>query len=277
MSKRALPLLLAMATPALAQEPVGPPPPPLPGGEVNERAMPAMPAAPQPGEEPPAAAPSPQAGAPAGPDARKPATPPTADTFRERLSPYGSWERSRDYGWIWRPRVDAGWRPYYRGRWIWTDAGWTWTSGEPWAWATYHYGRWAWDPAAGWFWVPGYEWAPAWVTWRYGAGVIGWAPLWPTFVVAFPLPVRFFVFVPFHRFHGFPVHRFAFVPFHRFQGFPPHRFAFAPRFHAGLVSRTFPARPGPQVAARAWSGPRAFGPRPAFGGFRGAPMMRGRR
>ncbi|HEX4138962.1 MAG TPA: DUF6600 domain-containing protein, partial [Candidatus Methylacidiphilales bacterium] len=28
-------------------------------------------------------------------------------------------------------------------------------------------------------WVPGYTWAPAWVSWRYGDGYVGWAPLPP--------------------------------------------------------------------------------------------------
>ena len=31
----------------------------------------------------------------------------------------------------------------------------------------------------GWVWVPGYTWAPAWVSWRYGDGYAGWAPLPP--------------------------------------------------------------------------------------------------
>src|SRR5262249_17951723 len=47
---------------------------------------------------------------------------------------------------------------------------------EPWGWATYHYGRWVFDPALGWVWIPGYDWAPAWVTWRFGGGDVGWAP-----------------------------------------------------------------------------------------------------
>ena len=50
---------------------------------------------------------------------------------------------------------------------------------EPFAWAVYHYGRWDYDPGYGWFWVPGDTWAPAWVTWRYGGGTVGWAPIAP--------------------------------------------------------------------------------------------------
>ena len=31
----------------------------------------------------------------------------------------------------------------------------------------------------GWFWVPGREWGPAWVSWRTGGDSIGWAPIPP--------------------------------------------------------------------------------------------------
>ena len=59
------------------------------------------------------------------------------------------------------------------------SAGWAWASDESFGWAVYHYGRWGWSPAVGWMWVPGSIWAPAWVSWRYGGGYIGWAPLGP--------------------------------------------------------------------------------------------------
>ena len=66
---------------------------------------------------------------------------------------------------------------------VYTDQGWAWVSDEPWGWATYHYGRWANIDGFGWIWVPGYRWAPAWVSWRYGGGYCGWAPLPPgTFI-----------------------------------------------------------------------------------------------
>src|SRR5262249_23599259 len=45
--------------------------------------------------------------------------------------------------------------------------------------AVFHYGRWIFDASHGWVWVPGKEWAPAWVSWRDGSGYIGWAPLPP--------------------------------------------------------------------------------------------------
>ncbi len=101
--------------------------------------------------------------------------------FYNELSPYGEWVRHPRYGWAWFPRhVQAGWRPYSLGRWVESDYGWTWVSDEPFGWATYHYGRWAWDSQVGWLWVPGTDWAPAWVAWQHGNGYVGWAPLPPT-------------------------------------------------------------------------------------------------
>ena len=76
---------------------------------------------------------------------------------------------------------DANWRPYMDGYWAYTDVGYTWISYEDFGWATYHYGRWAKLADYGWVWFPGtdLEWGPAWVSWRYGTGVVGWAPLPP--------------------------------------------------------------------------------------------------
>ena len=94
------------------------------------------------------------------------------------------------------------WRPYAEGFWSQTDQGWTWVSYEDFGWATFHYGRWARLADAGWVWVPGFEWAPAWVSWRASPGltersvptatrsmpaavgveaeeIVGWAPLPP--------------------------------------------------------------------------------------------------
>ena len=76
---------------------------------------------------------------------------------------------------------DANWRPYMDGYWAYTDVGYTWISYEDFGWATYHYGRWAKLADYGWVWFPGtdLEWGPAWVSWRYGTGVVGWAPIPP--------------------------------------------------------------------------------------------------
>ena len=103
-------------------------------------------------------------------------------TFYRKLEPYGAWRETSDYGYVWQPREaeeSRNWRPYTDGRWVYTDAGWTWVSEEPFGWATYHYGRWVRLRRVGWVWVPGEEWAPAWVSWRTSKDYVGWAPLPP--------------------------------------------------------------------------------------------------
>jgi hypothetical protein len=104
----------------------------------------------------------------------------TFGAFYDNLAPYGEWIAMEGGTYAWRPlHVEEGWRPYWNGHWIWTDDGWYWDSDEPWSWATYHYGRWYCDDYYGWIWVPGYDWAPSWVEWRYGGDYVGWAPLGP--------------------------------------------------------------------------------------------------
>jgi len=105
--------------------------------------------------------------------------------FYDDLASDGNWVQSPSYGWVWTPRSIAGdWRPYRDGNWVWSDQGWTWVSNEPYGWATYHYGRWYDDPEFGWAWVPGNDWAPAWVSWQEGGDYIGWAPLPPSVNIA---------------------------------------------------------------------------------------------
>ncbi|MDQ2868111.1 MAG: hypothetical protein M3R59_06860 [Verrucomicrobiota bacterium] len=101
--------------------------------------------------------------------------------FYNKLEPYGDWIETGDYGYVYRPREaqSSRWRPYTNGHWVYTDAGWTWISDEPFGWATYHYGRWTRLHGVGWVWVPGEQWAPAWVSWRKGGQFVGWAPLPP--------------------------------------------------------------------------------------------------
>lgn len=71
------------------------------------------------------------------------------------LRDYGDWVYSSEYGYVWQPRVSAGWSPYYYGRWVWIlPYGWTWVSEEPWGWYPYHYGYWYSDPFFGWVWCP---------------------------------------------------------------------------------------------------------------------------
>jgi hypothetical protein len=100
--------------------------------------------------------------------------------FYDELSPYGTWVNDAQYGDVWIPDAEDGFRPYAtRGHWVLTEYGNTWVSDYPWGWATFHYGRWHFDDYYGWMWVPDNEWGPAWVNWREGGGYYGWAPLSP--------------------------------------------------------------------------------------------------
>ena len=104
------------------------------------------------------------------------------DFFYHNLSDAGNWIEVGDYGYCWQPAVavsNRSWRPYSDGYWAYTDLGWTWISYEDFGWATYHYGRWLRLRGRGWVWVPGRDWAPAWVSWRAGGDYVGWAPLPP--------------------------------------------------------------------------------------------------
>ncbi len=108
--------------------------------------------------------------------------PPEAQTdysmFYEGLAPYGSWFEVNGYGYCWQPSSGIeSWRPYLDGCWVWSSFGWAWQTNEPFGWATYHYGRWVNLAGYGWVWVPGCEWAPAWVAWRQSSDCVGWAPL----------------------------------------------------------------------------------------------------
>ncbi|HET9551456.1 MAG TPA: DUF6600 domain-containing protein, partial [Anaeromyxobacteraceae bacterium] len=172
-------------------------------------------------------------------------------TFQAPLSPYGDWVTAPGYGSVWRPRVALGWRPYYYGRWEWTTEGWLWVSDEPFGWATYHYGRWTWDRGLGWFWVPGYQWAPAWVSWRYSGDVVGWAPLAP----GLSLYVTDFAFVDFW---------WTFVPTTRFCGTPIYGVAYAPGYTRRWYDATRPAPPRPAPAGGFRQG--VDRPLPAWGG-----------
>ena len=137
----------------------------------------------------------------------------TFDDFREGLAPHGRWIHTPEYGLVFVPTRSTqveGWRPYLYGQWVWTQYGWTWVSDEPFGWATYHYGRWGHKVGIGWFWVPGYVWAPAWVAWRHGPDSIGWAPLYPGYVrvtASYPVYVDHWIFVSHGHFHAHPVHR----------------------------------------------------------------------
>ena len=70
--------------------------------------------------------------------------------------------------------------PYTNGQWVNTDAGWYFKAPTPYEETVSHYGRWVNSPTAGWLWVPGRVWAPAWVDWRQNDEYVSWAPLPPS-------------------------------------------------------------------------------------------------
>ncbi|MCX6268844.1 MAG: hypothetical protein NTW16_16080 [Bacteroidetes bacterium] len=112
----------------------------------------------------------------------------SVQSFYDELLPYGEWINTPDYGYVWRPYIDNqdNFRPYSsRGNWVYTDIGWTWISEYRWGWATFHYGRWYFDDYLGWMWIPGNEWAPAWVTWGSYNDLWAWAPMGPNIQINF--------------------------------------------------------------------------------------------
>jgi len=105
--------------------------------------------------------------------------------FHRALDPYGRWTTHARWGEVWVPqRLPDNWRPYKRGKWLYTDEwGWYWAADEEWGWIPYHYGRWVFDAELGWVWMPGDVWSPAWVRWRRGGTHIGWCPLPPDDII----------------------------------------------------------------------------------------------
>ena len=91
------------------------------------------------------------------------------------LDDSGDWV-TVDTGRAWRPRVEATWRPYHRGRWTHTPSGLYWVSYDPWLPVTYRYGLWDLHPSHGWLWYPGYRYRTAHVYWYWGADYAGWIP-----------------------------------------------------------------------------------------------------
>jgi hypothetical protein len=106
--------------------------------------------------------------------------------FRGALEPYGTWTDDSTYGTVWIPSesvVGPDFTPYVSaGHWTYDDD-YAWASDYDWGWAPFHYGRWAYADGPGWEWIPGRQYAGAWVSWRVGGegwGYVGWAPLSPT-------------------------------------------------------------------------------------------------
>jgi hypothetical protein len=59
------------------------------------------------------------------------------------------------------------------------------------------------DDYYGWIWIPDYEWAPAWVEWRYDDAYIGWAPLPPYAVFSIHIGIHYTYdyYVPYRHWH----------------------------------------------------------------------------
>lgn len=143
------------------------------------------------------------------------------NAFHKELRSYGYWMEI-DNVVVWKPsRVNSNWQPYTYGRWVYTSYGWFWDSDEAFGDIVFHYGRWYYDNWEGWVWVPGYEWAPAWVEWRYDDDYIGWAPLSPyaifspnygiSFSINIVIPVHHWRFVRIRDFHRHNIYDYYFT------------------------------------------------------------------
>ena len=154
--------------------------------------------------------PPPSAPAPLPPPPQADPSEVTYQNFYDDLSPYGQWIDDPNYGYVWLPDVGPDFKPYStNGHWVYTDEGWAWDSGYPWGWAAFHYGRWYFQDGYGWMWIPGNEWAPAWVSWRNSDDYYGWAPMGPNISYSaaygggYAPPSHYWCFVP-HRYIASP-------------------------------------------------------------------------
>ncbi|OGW40741.1 MAG: hypothetical protein A2010_16175 [Nitrospirae bacterium GWD2_57_9] len=102
--------------------------------------------------------------------------------YSSDLDRHGRWDYTADYGYVWFPRVTAGWAPYSYGSWVWIRGNYVWVDYDPWGWAPSHYGRWVFT-GAHWCWVPpargAVYWAPGYVGWVVTASYVAWVPLAP--------------------------------------------------------------------------------------------------
>lgn len=139
----------------------------------------------------------------------------------DALTSYGDWVSEPTHGRVWRPHVDADWRPYWRGHWS-RHGEWVWVSADPWGSVPFHYGEWAWSVRFGWVWIPGTEWSPARVTWIVDGPIIAWAPVGLQITIG--SDPRFWVYADAEHFsrHVVRPHRLP----------PPHR-----HIHHGAVIR----------------------------------------
>jgi len=159
------------------------------------------------------------------------------------LDQHGRWDHVASYGYVWYPSVALGWRPYSRGGWRHTRYGWTWYGHDPWAWPTHHFGRWGFSGSA-WFWVPGKIWGPAWVSWGFAPGYIGWCP------------------IGWERPYGVWARR-GYDPWHSWTAIPRRHFGYRGPVQPWIV----PARTLPEASRRAFVHPSAPPPSPAGRGY----------
>ena len=141
----------SLAVAQVAEDPYGPPPPPVAGTPEAAPGALAPPGAPARGEE--------RFDMDCDPDIDvcvDPSADPAFDDgydpnayqqFESALSPYGQWSDDPNYGQVWTPSqsvVGADFEPYgSNGQWIAsTDYGMAWASDYDWGWAPFHYGRW---------------------------------------------------------------------------------------------------------------------------------------
>jgi len=97
--------------------------------------------------------------------------------YSGELDRSGDWQYEVNHGYVWYPRVAHDWSPYSSGRWTYAGVyGWVWIGVDRWAWPTHHYGRWG-VSGSRYYWIPGRQWAPAWVAWAATPTYVGWAPL----------------------------------------------------------------------------------------------------
>lgn len=204
------------------------------------------------------------------------------DEFMPKLDPYGTWIDDSSYGVVWVPdaaTVGDGFSPYVSdGHWALDTAGNSvWMSDYSFGSIVFHYGRWAWT-SRGWAWIPGYRYAPAWVSWRIPSGdyaYYGWAPLPPSFIWASGAPMPYAGRAPFY---------WVFCPSAFVYSPTPSSYVVrsAPQAHAiATVTRRYTpatarvAAPSSPPAARstryAWPVPRVFtAPRPRAYAMAGA-------
>ena len=112
--------------------------------------------------------------------------PPAVFNFAQKFgNQYGEWLWHDLYGYIWRPYFNnyypwGTWQPYFYGSWSSYQGQLFWIPGEVWGWVPYHLGIWMWDESAGWVWLPGSLFSPAWAVWDFFFGYFAWRP-WTLF------------------------------------------------------------------------------------------------